>query len=238
MPRPTGAGERDMNERIAKLAERNRREGYTSEVKVRHVKPEPRPRAKRRRAPSVADTGYPGWTPTERECRREGCDVRFVPSMPSQAYHSIECRNEAVRAQRRRTDKGKRERRKVRVEEARGGARTRTCALGGCEVEFEPPFPRSLYCSPEHSQEARLKSRRRSERRLTVSAETSRVIDEIDRLERSLNGRLPELGRDYLVLLWQKVNKDPECPPHVYDRLERLLGLPAADGSTIADDAG
>lgn len=223
-----------MNARIAALAERNRRAGHDPTVRVRHVKPEPRTTPKkRRRAPSVADTGYPGWTPTERECRRDGCDVMFVPSMPSQAYHSIECRDEAVRAQRRVTDKGKRERRAKRLEEARG-PRTRVCALDGCDVEFEPPYPRSLYCSPEHSDEARLRSRRRSQSRIAVSPDTRRVIEEIERLERELGGRLPELARDYLVLLWKKVNEDPDCPPHVYDRLEHMLGLPPARGSTIA----
>lgn len=228
-----------MNARIAEVAARNRRAGHNNKVHVRHVKPEPRTTAKkRRRAPSAAATGYPGWTPSERECRREGCTVVFMPGMPSQAYCSTECRDEATRAQRRVTDKGKRERRHKRLAEARGGPRVRVCALPGCGKEFEPPYPRSLYCSPEHTDAARRKSRRRSEQRPTVSADTRRVIEEIERLERELGGRLPDLARDYLVFLWKRVNEDPDCPAHVYDRLERLLGLPAVPASTIAPDAG
>lgn len=234
MPRPTGAAAAEMDRKIAELGASARRPGHDTTVRVRHQEPQRR-RTKKQLAQEEETPQYPGWVPREKECRRDGCSEIFLPSAPAQAYHSAECRDEAVRGQRRITDKRKRRKRKEREEAARGGKPvTRECALEGCEEEFVPEHSRSSYHSPECRAEALRKQKRRSAHRVPEpSPDTQQAIAEIDALEQRMGGRLPELGRDYLILLWQRVQSDPACPPHVFDRLERLLGLPAEGGSTM-----
>src|SRR5581483_231845 len=150
MPRPTGKGAAELEERIAQgLASGTLqpRPGHNAEVRVRRVKPTPRPKTKKPPA------GYTGFQPSEKVCRREGCTNTFTATAPATAYCSIDCRDEAVRAQRRRTDHGKRKRARERQERESGPIK-RTCALDGCDREFVPEHPRSSYCSPEHRAEA------------------------------------------------------------------------------------
>lgn len=229
-----------MDAKIAALGARTRRPGHDTTVRVRHQKPQQRLTKKQlaaREREREQVPQYPGWVPSEKECRREECTNTFLPAAPAQAYCCTDCRDEAVRGQRRITDKRKREKRKQRRQVERGDWQTpRECGLDNCTVRFVPEHPKSRYCSPEHRDEALRSQKARSARRHyrpAVSPDTQQVIAEIDALEERMGERLPELGRDYLVILWQRVNSDPACPQHIYDRLERLLGLPAEGGSTM-----
>lgn len=186
---------------------------------------------------------YPGFDTSEKVCRRDGCDVVFRPTAPAAAYCSEDCKAEATRSQRRVTDKGKRERRRQR-QATNGGPVKRMCALEGCDREFVPEHPRSSYCSPEHRVEAtriikernRAKARGEEPRPMPTSA-TQQAISQIDAAFDATGGEPVGLSRaEYVTHLWKRVNEDPDCPPHVYDRLERLLGVTTDEGSTMPGD--
>lgn len=187
---------------------------------------------------------YPGFSTAEKVCRRDGCDKRFKPTAPADAYCSEDCKGEAIRAQRRRTDKGKRERARKR-QKANGGPITRKCALEGCDREFKPETPRASYCSSAHRAEATriIKARNRAKARgeklpeMPTSA-TQQAIQQIDAAFEATGGEEVGLSTaEYVTHLWKRVNEDPDCPPHVYDRLERLLGVPPDEASTMPGDA-
>jgi hypothetical protein len=247
VPRPTGAAAAELDRRIAEVGKRNRRAGHDTTVRIRHQKPQKRitPKERERQlAERAAGMGYQGWKPREKTCRREACAKTFLPTAPAQAYCTPECRDLAEREQRASASEQRSARRERRERPSDEEAATRICRLDGCEVEFTPTSNRQAYCTPEHSDEARAKQKRRSYERSkgpVVGQDTAEAIAEIERLEKRLAGKLkvlPELQREYLVLLWTRVNRDPACPAHVYDRLERVLDLPAAEGSTIpAPDA-
>jgi hypothetical protein len=194
--------------------------------------------AQRKRQQEIPE--YPGWVPKEKECRREGCSITFMPKAPAAAYCSIACRDEAVRGQRRVTDKTKRARRKqIELAEREGRPLTRTCALEGCDVEFVPEHPRSAYCSVEHRNESTqiLKARSRARKQgktppLMPTSATKQAVELIDAAARATPGEASPEAQDYIAHLWKRVNEDPDCPPHVYDRLERLLGV-TPEGSTM-----
>lgn len=165
----------------------------------------------------------------------------FLPPAPAAAYCSAECRDEATRAQRRETDKGKRKRRREREEAERDGKPvTRTCALEGCDAEFVPATPRSSYCSTEHRAEATriIKARNRARARGEIppampTSATQQAVALIERADEATGGEPVGLeSAEYIAHLWKRVNEDPDCPPHIYDRLERLLGL-TSNRSTI-----
>jgi hypothetical protein len=209
---------------VARIVAREnaRREGYDPTLVVRHQPPEPRRDKEKERPPE-----YPGWRPREKQCRH--CEEPFMPNAPAQAYCSPACHAIAGRAQRRITDKGKRERRKARELAARNGKpRTRTCRLPGCDKEFVPPFPRSAYCSQKCKAEAlRLSNnayQRRRHRR--PSEQTQEAMLELEELEGRLHGaELDPLQREYVVMLWRRINEDINAPEFVYSRLEMILGL-------------
>jgi hypothetical protein len=225
VPRPTGKGERELNERVQALVARTPRR-HSSEVVVRHVAPAPR-------AVPEPEDPYPGWIATPKQCRREGCGKTFMPKAPSQAYCGKFCLDEATRAGRRRTDKAWRAKRA-----AQRGPLQRTCALPGCNNIFHPPAARSAYCCAEHRAEATRRIKHRSSNgngNGKPTSATAAAVIQIEAADRAMNGQpVPAMAREYIASLWKRVNEDPNCPEHCFDRLERLLGLTP---STILIDA-
>lgn len=221
-----------MNERIAALGARERaaRPDFDNTVHVRHVDPEPRRRG-REKAPQ-----YPGWRPSERVCRREDCADTFLPEHPAQAYCTAECQRLVDRGKRRVSEAVYREKKR---RERRAGPSIRVCALEGCGVEFEPDQPRTRYHSEECKREAQREQKRASAKRKTRPAPiTEEAIAEIKALERRCrDSGLNAMQTEYLVLLWKQVNEDPACPSHVYERLERLLGLTGETSTMPTADA-
>ena len=230
MPRPNGLAEAEMNRRIKALGERVRaqqaRPGYDPTVRVTHVPPQPRRTAKQRKTAAR----YPGWKPEEKTCP---CGKPFVPSTPLQRYHTQACQLQAERQHRRSTDAEKRDRRKAALEAQlgepvshRGNPLKRTCGLAGCDVEFIPKHHRERYCCPEHRTEAKRKLKRDHARRARgVLAPPAHPTSATREAMAAIEGLAPPTEMSYLVMLWRRVNEDPDCPPETYDRLEQLLGL-------------
>lgn len=236
MPRPTGKGAAELDDAIANGLASGKlkpRAGHNAAVRVRRVKPSPRSKS------AKPASGYAGLQSVEKECRRDGCDVVFMPTAPAAAYCSLDCRDEAIRAQRRRTDRGKRKRARERQQRGAGPIK-RTCALDGCDREFVPEHPRSSYCSQDHRNEAtqiikaRARARERGEEPAPmVTSATRQAIDQINAAATATgDGPVALDAAEYIGHLWNRVQEDPDCPQHVFDRLERLLGV-TDDGSTI-----
>jgi hypothetical protein len=250
VPRPNGLAAAEMNAKISALGKRVRAQErgstYDPTVKIKHVKAEPRRTAKQQK---IAETPprYPGWRPVEKTCQLESCKTRFMPVTPVQLYHTPACQAEAERGHRRTTAADKRDRRKQRPEAQlgepvthRGNPLKRTCGLPGCDTEFIPKHHRERYCSPEHRTEGKRKLKRDHARKSrgitsTLSHPTSATRDAITTIEQLE----PPTDTAYLVMLWRRVNEDPDCPEATYDRLERILGLRpdlTPPGSSIPTD--
>lgn len=232
MPRPTGKGARELDEKIAALVQRARRPGYDGTVRVSHIDPQPRltpakrPKLERERQPP-----FPGWTARPKECSREGCGEAFVPVSPAQLYCGQDCRTLVIRE---RETSRKRESRAFEKSKREGKRLVRVCALEGCEREFEPQHPRTIYCSSECRSKATKIIRARSRGRPVPK--TRQVMELIGRLEAALEGATIETseGTEYVVLLWTNVNRDPNTPAKVYEQLERML---FGESTTLQSDA-
>jgi hypothetical protein len=156
-----------------------------------------------------------------------------MPTAPLQLYHAPACQLQAERQHRRTTAAEKRDRRKARLEAQlgepvthRGNPLKRTCGLPGCDIEFIPKHHRERYCSPEHRTEGKRKLKRDHARRARgVLAPPAHPTSATREAIASIEGLAPPTDLEYVVTLWRRINEDGDCPEHVYDRLERILGL-------------
>jgi hypothetical protein len=87
---------------------------------------------------------------------------------------------------------------------------------------------RRAYCSQKCKAEAlRLSNNAYQRRRFKrPSEQTQEAMLELEELEGRLDGaELDPLQREYVVMLWRRINEDINAPEFVYSRLEMILGL-------------
>lgn len=91
-------------------------------------------------------------------------------------------------------------------EDGKPKARLRTCAREACGKEFMPTSPRQRYCTPDCR---------------TLAQNAGDLVTKKER-----KSALKASRDEYIAVLLRKI-EEPDCPEHVYDRVERILGVRA-----------